>query len=104
MSICLFVLADVLHHIQFTLFDPSGYPLVNTRALANEEFKIAGELMATSLAQEGPAPCLFATNVFDYVARGICSIQSHNWLEHVDDENLKEEIGKVCVQEYYLYT
>ena len=86
-----------MHHIQFTLFNTNGYPLVNTRALANEEFKIAGELMASSLAQDGPAPCLFATNVFDYVARGICSINSYNWLEHVEDENFKKEIEKVYV-------
>jgi hypothetical protein len=70
--------------------------LVNTRALANEEFKVAGELMASSLAQNGPAPCLFARNVYDYCARGICSIHSYNWLEHVEDESLKLEIEKVC--------
>ena len=68
--------------------------MVSTRALANED-AIAGELMASSLAQDGPAPCLFATNVFDYVARGICSINSYNWLEHEEDENFKKEIEKV---------
>ena len=71
--------------------------MINTRALANNEFKVAGELMASSLAQEGPAPCLFAEKVFDYVARGIHSIQSYNWLEHVEDKRLKLQIEKVCI-------
>jgi hypothetical protein len=86
-----------LKHIQHTLFDSSGYPLINTRALANNEFKVAGELMASSLAQEGPAPCLLAEKVFDYVARGIHSIQSYNWLEHVEDKRLKLQIEKVSM-------
>ena len=87
--------ADVLHHIKFTLFNSNGYPLVNSRALANEEFKVADELMASSLAQEGPAPCLLSEDVFEYVARGICSIHSYNWLEHVEDIKIKNEIDKV---------
>ena len=87
--------ADTLQHIKFTLFNSTGYPLVSNRALANEEFKVAGELMASSLTQEGPAPCLLSENVFDYVARGICSIQSHNWAEQVEDIPIKNEIDKV---------
>jgi hypothetical protein len=79
------------------LFDSSGYPLINTCALANNEFKVAGELMASSLAQEGPAPCLLAEKVFDYVARGIHSIQSYNWLEHIEDKRLKLQIEKVSM-------
>jgi hypothetical protein len=75
--------ADALQHIKFTLFNSTGYPLV------------AGELMASSLAQEGPAPCLLSENVFDYVARGICSIQSHNWAEQVEDIPIKNEIDEV---------
>ena len=88
--------ADVLEHIKFTLFNSMGYPLVNNRALANEEFKVAGELMASSLAREGPAPFLLSENVFDYVARGICSVHLYNWAEHVEDLPIKNEIEKVC--------
>ena len=53
--------------------------------------------MASSLAQEGPAPCLLAEKVFDYVARGIHSIQSYNWLEHIEDKRLKLQIEKVSM-------
>ena len=95
--------ADVFQHIKFTLFNSTGYPLVNTRALVNEEFKVASELMASSIAQEGPAPCLLSENVFAYVARGICSVQSYNWLEHVEDEQIKNEIYKVHYIRYVKY-
>ena len=88
-------LPDVLQYIKCTLFDSNGYPLINTRALANDEFKVAGTLMSSSLAQDGPAPCLLATKVFDYIARGIHSIQSFNWLKHVEDKSLKLQIEKV---------
>lgn len=53
--------------------------------------------MPSSLAQEGPAPCLLAPIVFDYVARGIGTIQSFNWLDHVKDDKLKKQIMEVCV-------
>ena len=32
-----------------------GFPVVNMAALANEEFKVAGEIMASSVVQGGPA-------------------------------------------------
>ena len=37
------------------------------RALANDEFKAVGELMACSLIQGGPAPCFLSVNVYDYL-------------------------------------
>ncbi|XP_046848050.1 uncharacterized protein LOC124441628 [Xenia sp. Carnegie-2017] len=86
---------DVLQHIKSTLFDANGYPLFSARALANEDFMVAGELISSSLAQGGPAPCFLAKNVFNYVAEGVNSIQANNWLELVHDANFKDEIDKL---------
>ena len=64
-------MTDVLQHIKSTLFDANGYPLFSARALANEDFMVAGELISSSLAQGGPAPCFLAKNVFNYMAEGV---------------------------------
>ncbi|XP_046842675.1 uncharacterized protein LOC124436755 [Xenia sp. Carnegie-2017] len=56
---------------------------------------VAGELISSSLAQGGPAPCFLAKNVFNYVAEGVNSIQANNWLELVHDANFKDEIDKL---------
>ena len=46
-----------------------GFPMHNITAFINDEFRIAGELMAISFAQGGPAPCIFAEEVFDYLVK-----------------------------------
>ena len=61
------------------LFTNDGYPVVNMQALEDEEFEAAGEIFATCIVQEEPAACLLLTNVYDYIVRGICSVEAHNW-------------------------
>ena len=77
------------------LFSDDGYPVVNMQALAEEEFEVAGEIIATSIVQEGPAACLLSTNVYDYIVRGICSVQAHNWIAQLEDDVSKTAIDKV---------
>ena len=68
---------------------------MNMQALANEEFKVAGEIIASSIVQEGPAPCLFSSNVYGYIVRGIGSVQSYNWIGQLQDDKMKMAIEKV---------
>lgn len=68
---------------------------MNMQAMANEEFKVAGELIASSIALEGPAPCLFSSSVYSYIVRGIGSVQAHNWTGHLQDDKIKMAIEKV---------
>lgn len=82
-------------HIKITLFDEHGFPIVNMHALGNEEFKVAGEIIASSIVQDGPAPCLLSSNVYDYIVRGICSVQTYNWLGQLQNDKIKMAIEKV---------
>jgi hypothetical protein len=84
-----------LNHIKLRLFDEQGFPVVNVQALANEEFKVAGEIMASSIVLEGPAPCLISSIVYDYIVRGIGSVQAFNWTEQLRDEKMKMAMQKV---------
>ena len=77
------------------LITDDGYPVVNMQALADQQFKVAGELIATSLVQEGPAAYLLSSNVYDYIVRGIGSVQADNWILQVEDDVLKTTIEKV---------
>ncbi len=77
------------------LFTDDGYPVVNMQALADEEFGAAGEIIATSIVQEGPAACLLSTNVYDYIVRGICSVEACNWIAQLEDDVSKTAIEKV---------
>lgn len=72
-----------------------GYPVVNIQALTDQEFEVAGEIIATSIVQEGPAACLFSTSVYDYIVRGICSVQAHNWITQLEDDVTKTAVQKV---------
>ena len=67
-------------------------------ALANEEFRIAGELMASSVAQGGPAPNFLNASTFAYIIHGVASVTADNSAGVVENVNLKEAIEKV-----YLY-
>lgn len=77
------------------LFDDEGYPVVNMQALANEEYEVAGEIIASSIVQEGPAACLLSSNTYDYIVRGICSVQAYNWMGQLQDGTMKMAIEKV---------
>ena len=73
-----------------------GFPVVNMAALSNEEFKAAGEIMASSVVhQGGPAPDFLSTSVFQYIVHGVSSIKADYANDIVKDAHLKEAIEKV---------
>ena len=75
-----------------------GFPLDSITALINEEFKIAGELMALSLAQGGPPPCIFAKEVFDYVVVGVESVTAEKWEGRIGEKAklLIKQVDEYC--------
>ena len=92
-------LTEVFSFIMLTLFDKDGMPYTDIRALANEDFKIVGELMAYSIIQGGPAPCLLSVPVYQYIVNGMSSLDTEDtkiWLSQVRDASLKENIEQVC--------
>ncbi len=72
-------------------------------ALAEEEFKIAGEAMASSIVQGGPAPCFLCSSVYDYIVNGVGSIQADDADEIVENLHLKNAINKVPLLIYRQY-
>lgn len=94
--ICL-LLTEIFGHIRRTLFDSDGVPYADMRALANEEFKVTGELMACSLVQGGPAPSFLSMNVYDYLVDGMSSVQSEKWASLVTDNSLRQSMERVIL-------
>ena len=48
-----------------------GVPCDSTLAMTDGQFRIAGEMMATSIVQEGPAPDFLSDWVYNYFSSGI---------------------------------
>jgi len=94
--ICLF-LTEIFGHIRLTLFDNNGVPYADMRALANEEFKAVGELMACFLVQGGLAPSFLSMIVHDYLVDGMSSIQSEKWTSLVTDNSLQQSMEGVIL-------
>ena len=49
----------------------NGCPVNSVLALANEDFRIAGELMAMSVIQGGPGPYLFSSVVYNIISKNL---------------------------------
>jgi hypothetical protein len=96
-NIYCFFPTEVFTYIKSTFFDQHGMPYADMRALANEDFKTIGELLAYSIIQGGPAPCLFSIPVYKYIVNGMSSIDAKVWSSEVKDDNLKQHIEQVCV-------
>ena len=84
---------EALEQIGRRLFR-DGFP-VNMAALGDEEFKVAGEIMATSVVQGGPAPGFLSSSSFRYVVHGVSGIKADDANDIVEDVFLKEAIAKV---------
>lgn len=72
-------------------------PVYSMAALGNNEFKVAGELMAGSVVQGGPAPCFLSKEVFHYIVDGIDSVSTEDWIGKVQDNKLKWAINQVSI-------
>ena len=73
----------------------NGSPVVNMAALAEEEFKIAGEIMASSIVQGGPAPGFLSSSMYAYIVNGVGSVRADDADEIVEDLHMKNAINKV---------
>lgn len=71
-------------------------------ALANNEFTVAGELMAASVVQGGPAPCFLSKEAFGYVVDGIDSVSIDDWIPKVRNEKYKGAIEEVRTISHYV--
>jgi hypothetical protein len=89
-----FLLLEALDEIGRRLFQ-NGFPVINMVALGSEEFVVAGEVMASSIAQGGPAPNILNASSFLYLASGIQSLKTDSVT--VEDVLLKTAIDKVCI-------
>ena len=66
----------MLEHVERKLFDKSGRLVASTVTLLGGDFSMAGELMAMSILQGGPAPNVLDSSVFQYlVNRPLCPMQ-----------------------------
>ena len=73
-------------------------PHENIIAVSNGHFRVAGELMAASIVQGGPAPDFMAPWVYDYISAGIEGVTVDK--EKVVAQQSKELINRVG---YYKY-
>lgn len=71
-------------------------------ALANNEFTVAGELMAASVVQGGPAPCFLSKEAFGYVVDGIGSVSIDDWIPKACNEKYKGAIEEVRTISHYV--
>ena len=85
---------EVLQTIKREMFE-NGLPVRDMTALGCDKFKIAGELMAASIVQGGPAPCFLSEVAYLYMSEGVASITSEKWYPYIKDKNLLEAIDKV---------
>jgi hypothetical protein len=58
-------------------------------------FKIAGELMAGSIVQGGPAPCFMSQEAYAYIVEGVSSITAEEWAPQIKDKKLIDAIDQV---------
>ena len=85
--------SEVLQEIHTRLFT-GGIPITSSTAISENEFFIAGNLMAMSVVQGGPAPCFLAKWVYDYVAFGLSDGLDLN-IDDVKSVTLKGNLSKV---------
>ena len=88
----------MLQLLRMRLFDGNGMPVESTVALTQDLFKYAGELMAMSIIQGGPAPNYLSPVVFDVIFKGLCSANLS--LDMIDNTQFNEIASKV---QYKIY-
>lgn len=70
-------------------------PLPDMAALGNNKFKTAGELMAASIVQGGPAPCFLSEEAYAYIVEGVSSVKTEGWLSQLKNKEMVDTIEKV---------
>ena len=88
---------NVLTIIHFFLFKMYlGRYRIDYLALTQDLFKYAGELMAISIIQGGPAPNFLSPVIFDVIAKGLSKAVYS--LDMIEEPNLRE----IAAQVHYL--
>lgn len=82
-------LIEMLEYCRSRLF-PDGCPTKSVLALASEDFRIAGEIMAMSVVQGGPGPNLFSPVIYNIISRNLD-------FKDCKTSYLKDVCQKVCV-------
>ena len=85
--------SDVLQLLRMRLFDGNGIPFESTVALTQDLFKYAGELMAMSIIQGGPAPNFISPAIFDVIAKGLC--KANLSIDMIENTLLNEVASKI---------
>ena len=70
--------------------------------LANNVFTVAGELIAVSVVQGGPAPCFLSKEAFGYVVDVIDNVSTDDWIPKVHNEKYKGAIEEVRTISHYI--
>ena len=70
-------------------------PYDSTLAMTSGHFQIAGELMAASIVQGGPAPDFLAEWVYKYLSSGIEGIMVDE--SKIEDQSVRQLITRVSI-------
>jgi hypothetical protein len=83
-----YVYTVMLEYCRSRLFS-EGIPINSVMALANEDFRVAGELMAMSIVQGGPGPYLFSSVIYNIISKDLA-------IEDCKSSFIKDTCQKVC--------
>ena len=70
-------------------------PFDSTLAMTDGQFRIAGEMMATSIVQGGPAPDFLSDWVYNYLSSGIEGVIVDEI--KIEDQRIRELIDRVSL-------
>ena len=93
-----FVYKDALQFVRLQLFQ-NGIPVQSTVALTQDLFRYAGELMAMSVLQGGPAPNFFSPAIYEVIANGLSGANLS--VDMIEKSALKEIANKVIYSNKY---
>ena len=68
---------ELLQYVKKRLF-LNGRPIQATMALAKDDFRVAGEIMAMSIAQGRPAPNFLSQQIYAIISRSFLTDDCHN--------------------------
>eukprot|EP00794_Sanderia_malayensis_P013170 gene13169-14520_t len=101
--------ADMMEIMKRKLFC-NGKPVISTMAISNEEFIMAGQLMAMSIVQGGPAPSFMHMSLYHYMANLPLEIESNDENEpkyteialKISDATNEEQLHNIILTEEVL--
>ena len=90
-------LENTMQEIKTVMF-PNGNPIHSTYHVQNGNFRTCGEIVAASIAQDGPAPCFFEPCAFDAIWKDVdlLNIRDEHLTaeEHIILHNIREDCTK----------